>query len=88
MDTRPMHHPNSAGAPEAVMFHAWRTVDGVDEYCEDSEGPDGWCVYTRHENDAAGGFDCSEEMDFPTREDAEREASRRAARLGVDACEY
>lgn len=77
--------------PSAVCFHAWVWSDGPDsdqEYCDQPGDADGWCVYTRHDGEEGHPFDLSEEMDFPTREEAEREATSRAARLGVEAQEY
>lgn len=78
-----------AQKPEAVCMNAWRNDgEGNQNYCDPSDQPHGWSVYTRHENEEGGLFDLSGEMDFATHGAALKEAERRARILRVELREY
>jgi len=55
---------------DAVYIHAWKFYEDGQEYCEEHENPDGWCVYARTEPDELGCFEGLDEKDFPTHEAA------------------
>lgn len=74
-----------------------KEIPGHQSYGENSHGVvDGWCVYTRHDPPVGGGlhhpgdgdFDCSDEQDFATQEEALEEATYRATMYGVEPQEY
>lgn len=75
---------------ECICFHAFTRDEDGEHYTDAHEEADGWCVYTRAEPlpGDPGGFDLSDIRDFDTRDEAEREALRRAEIHGVEAREY
>lgn len=76
-----------------ICLHAFREdEEGNCTYCDESEGPSGWCVYNRDDAENEGGaslpFDVSDERDFDDYASAKAEALARVNRLGARLFEY
>lgn len=74
-----------------VALHAWRwDEDAQQEWCDAStDKPDGWTVYTRHFSSAGTLLDIDgNEADYPTKQEARRDADARAARIGCEVFEH
>ena len=73
---------------DCVCIHAWRFYDGdSQEYCEESENPDGWCVYTRTKP-IDGFFTSTYEKDFSHYGAAIAQAEKLAKRYGCEIHHY